>query len=304
MKNYLKLLLFTCVLTTGMGCKDKQSEATKTETAQTATASENTIAVDGVKLKTYQDFLNTLDTANISSSSKAGEEFKKLFASADTETSDSAYCLFRDFHQRMVIPRQNIIDENNESYLGFFGETPVSKKAKDYRDMLQKNGFDLNQTEGYVYTEVSYKFQKKYVFDRLSPAMQSYFIQTQKEITEGTASDGGLIVEPKVLAERVVFWEEFLKKYPNFRWNIEATSSTGWFTDMLLNGLDNTPAFDYETKMLNVSYQQAYRFLMDNKAETQAKKILAEYYPILSQNKMKDSPQAQAYRAKLSNTSQ
>lgn len=297
MKNYLKLCLFAYILMTGTGCKDEQSETTQTET----TVSSENATTDEAKLKTYKDFLNTLDTTNLASSSKAGEEFQKLFTNTDREINDSAYSLFRDFHERMILPQQNIIDKDNNSYAGIFGGVEVSKKVAEHQSTLQKNGFDLNQTEGYVYIEASYEFQKKYVFDRLSPAMQSYFNQSQKEITEGTASDGGLIVEPKILAERVIFWEEFLKKYPNFRWKREVIFEVSSLNNMLFNGLDNTRAFDYDTQKLNAAYQEAYNFLMKSEAETQAKKMLAEYYPILLKNKMKDSPQAQAYREKLKN---
>lgn len=284
------MLLFLAIT----ACKKKTTETVNTqETTQETT-------VNSEKLQNYKQFLNKLDTTILLSASKAGTEFMEQFKDTNVETNDSAYSLFNDFHHLLTVPQQNIMDKDNDAYMQLFlgVDGKPSQKVKEHYTELQKSGFFLGTVEGYTYIAAAPEFQRKYFFEKLSPAMQVYFAQTQKETKEGTADDGGLLVEPKILAERLLFWDNFATQYPNFRWKtlvgyeIQANRGT------LLFGMDNTPAFDYETKNLDAAYRVAYRFLIDQHGIAKIGKLFTEYFEILSKTNMKDSPQAQAYREK------
>jgi hypothetical protein len=297
MKSSLILTLYI-LLIFASACK-------KTETQNLATTNNiidttKTVSIDKEKLQTYQNFLNKLDTADLLSASKAGTEFLQIFKDTDLDTNDSAFTLFQDFHTQMTAPIQTIVDKENENYLELFLDRgKVSKAVKEFSEKIKTNGFRLGTVEGYVYVAVLPSFQRKYFFDKLSPAMQSYFVAWEKEGQEGTADDGGLLVEPIILAERLVFWENFAKTYPNFRRKQEVIFQKQGLIDMLLNGLPNTPAFLYDTNDLEKSYRVAYRFLIDKNADTEAGKLFIEYYNILSKNNLKDSPKAQEFRTKI-----
>jgi hypothetical protein len=200
----------------------------------------------------------------------------------------------------MLEPQGKIVDAENESFLEVFMDMgKPTKRVKEFHEELKKNGFELDVTEGYVYVALKPDFHKKYVYELLSPAMQTYFTQWSKEYEEGLSSDGGLIIEVKTLAERIIFWEKFEQQNPDFQWKEDVKASQRNYTYILLNGMDNTPVFDYETKQVNEEYRLVYRFLAEENKDTKIGKLLQEYYAILSKNNLKDSPQAQAFRTKL-----
>lgn len=256
--------------------------------------------LDHEKLQSYRQFLGKLDTTNLLSSGKAGTEFMQIFKNADKTTCDSAYSLFKSFHESMLVPQGKIVDAENESFLELFMDTgKPNKRVKEFYEELKKNGFELDVTEGYVYVALKPDFQKKYVYELLSPAMQTYFTQWTKEYEEGLSSDAGLIIEPKALAERIVFWEKFEQQNPDFQWKEDVKANQRNYAYILLNGMENTPTFDYETKQIDETYRIAYKFLAEENKNTRIGKLFQEYSAILSKNSLKDSPQAQTFRTKL-----
>ena len=300
MKTISSLLVYVILCYALVACKKGQSETTSQQTDSIPTLATATTSVDSDKLQKYSQFLAQLDTTSMASITKAGAEYRELFATTNTETNDSAYALFRDFHQLLVMPQQTIMDKDNEKYGQLlYNQGKPTQKVKEHYEEMQKNGFYLGTVEGYVYLSPLPEYQKQYVFDKLSPAMQVYFSQKQKEEMEGTADDGGLLVEPKVLAERIIFWEDFLTKNPTFRWKNSLEADNRSTTYFLINGLDNTPTFSYETKSLDTSFRTAYRFLIDTHGQTKIGKLITEYYAILSKTNLKDSPKAQEFRAKV-----
>ncbi len=212
MKKKCIIIFCTILFCATAACKKTQTE-NQVQTQMDSTL-QNTRTIAEQKLQDYKQFLNKLDTTNLLSSSKAGLEFVEQFKETDLESNDSAYSLFKNFHESMLSSQQSIVDKNNNAYLELFSgyENKASKAIKEKKELLEKNGFYLGTVEGYVYVATLPEFQKNYVFGKLSPAMQTYFIQSQKEETEGTADDGGLLVAPKVLSERLIFWENFLLK--------------------------------------------------------------------------------------------
>jgi hypothetical protein len=294
----ISLILLLAVLC--LSCETKKNSA-ETPTNIPTPETTNPTHTD-IFLQNYRTFLLSLDTTQLISSTKAAEEFARQSKTINQIQGDSAYALFKQFQEIVQNTQHTIIEKDNDKYLDLFtteGKPP--KEIKDYYAELKKHGFDLEVEEGYVYATMQPDFHKKYFYATFSPAMQVYFTQWGKEYKEGTVSDGGLVITPKELAQRLVFWEEFERQNPNFIWTKEVKQKQENYTYILINGMDNSPTFDYDSKRLQDDFKDAYRFLAEENKSSKTAELFKEYYAILSKTEFKDSPQAQKFRSKSIN---
>lgn len=267
------------------------------ENKTASTSPIDSLSLDTDKLKAYQSFLNQLDTNEMTNISKAAEYFTTSFKGTSTNTNDSAYSLFNSFHWKVNFRvEENLILKDMEKYFEVINDK-IDNAVKPTVNKIQQSGFRFGITEGSIYISPDFAFQRKHFFEALSPAMQTYFAQEEKEDQEGYADDGGLVVEPKIIAERIVFWEKFDAQYPQFRWKSKVKHSIKNYTSVIFNGMDNSPIF-YENQ-LDSAYLVAYQFLKKENAQTEIGKQATQYLDLLEKNKGKDSPDAKDFRTKI-----
>lgn len=279
----LVVVLYAC----GSAEESKSSDSNKSDS--------QTLDMD--KLKAYQQFLNQLDASQVESIVKGAEYFTQKVKSTNTAMNDSAYAIFSDFHFKVGLKiDENTLTKNQDAFFEIISDNK-DNQLKPVADKIKQNGLRFGISEGYIYVSPDYAFQRKHFFDSFSPTMQTYFAQDQKEYDEIYADDGGLIVTPTDLAKRVVYWEDFLQKNPNFFWNYKAKQTIKEYTAVLFNGMDNSPIFFYEGD-LNLSFKEAYQYLKNEKPETVIGKKAIDYLALIEKNKGRDSEELKSYRAK------
>ena len=110
--------------------------------------------------------------------------------------------------------------------------------------------------------------------NKCTPAINEFLQLSSKYDQQKYADDGGLIIEPKQLVERVFDWENHLKKFPNSILKEELNMMVTYYTRTVFAGMDNTPAFDYNSFRLNSDYFEAWLLIKDKYPESNMAKIL------------------------------
>ncbi len=257
----------------------------------------------------YTKFLATLDDKDIKSLSKAIDYFNEKLKGIDIKIIDQCYVKFQEFYEKVTskVDEEFIAKKEEEQIViyetmfpneGNSGAKPTQAQ-KDYVELLKTNGLKVCTVEGTFYICKNEKTVFDKIKDIVSPVMKEYLDQKQKESEEGYAGDAGLYISPKQIAERIIFWENFIKKNADFVYIKEQKDSVTYMTLDLLSGMDNTPVFDYETNKLTDSFKEGYKFVIEKHPDTDLGKIIKEYYAILEKDGFKDSKTRLAFISKL-----
>jgi len=239
-------------------CKGKKNDSTSD-----AEGDSNTSAIVSDPLPAYRAFISSLDTNDIHSVSKASAKFTDLFNGADSAKADSAYVLFHHLYNKVgsAVNEEHLKDTTNyNDYVGIVlkkHQKQTPKKDKFIKG-LKENGFTLGMSEGMTYVKQKRGFLATVFYPHVSAAMKQYLQQVDKENEEGFVEDAGLEIIPSKLVDRIVVWEDFLNNYPSFPFAEEIKNTNRGYTTFLLEGIDNTPLMEYDSKKLSDDYRQAY----------------------------------------------
>jgi hypothetical protein len=129
-------------------------------------------------------------------------------------------------------------------------------------------------------------------------AMKKHLVQRKKEVAEGWSEDAGLMITPQQLAERAVFWDDFLLQYPTFISAPVLRDLSHRYVIDLLIGENNTPAIAYEGK-LNDDFKAAYEWVLKNHPSSETAHWVREWYDLLKANGLKSNAKTDAYAHKL-----
>lgn len=267
--------------------QQKKDDTVVVEKATTADKSDSNVSYyyfKGDSLLKYEHFLHQLDESDVTNITVAADQFISLFKGQDKQTCDSAYYLFDKFYSE-VDDKINELHSNDttnyDSLVLSFDQgqnIKLSKKLKDYNDKLEQNGFYIAMTEGFTYIRKDRDFVKKNFYNLLSPLVIKYLDQLNKENKEGYWEDGGLIIEPMILIDRIIWWEVFNKENPDFLFKILPSELQRIYTETLITGEDNTPLYYDEGGPLDTYYKTAYEYLLNKYPKTETAKRLRPYY--------------------------
>ncbi len=252
----------------------------------------------------FDKFLATLDTDSAVSVSKATNYLNENLKDADKNIVDKCFIRLDKFVEEIAQSESEKLqilefEEQSIVYNLLIGhEDENSKKAtqkhKDFVKNLKDNSLKIGAAEGTFFVEKDETSIFKKIENSVSPTMKIFLAQKAKEQKEGSFSDGGLVISPKMLAERVVFWEDFIKKNKGFVMiTDEFVFQFQNLTEVVLTGVDNTPVFDYETEKLNDGFKEAFLFLMEKHPNSDVTKLVKPYYEALEKNGFKKSDETE-----------
>ncbi|WP_291723965.1 hypothetical protein [Bernardetia sp.] len=286
-------LLFSC----GEKNKNQTSESTSNDSISTETTKETVETINPTE--EYRTFVATLDTTQMSSSKEAAEKFQELYSNATPEQADEGFLVFNNLYNSLLINlgEQHFQDTEKTGdyekyysiagiYNGYNDGKDASPEMLAYNKELASHGFGIGMEEGSTYFLQNRDFLKGYFYDRVSPAMKEYLVQKNKEAKEVFASDGGLIISPTRLAERVVWAEKFMKENPNFHPSLNEVIELDkkMYFNALVFGMDNTPLFDYQTKEIDPEFEKAYQIVTSSYSDTETAAIIKPYYEAIKNN--------------------
>ena len=297
MRNIYTLFFLTILL----ACNETQNKRTNTAHSDTTTVANSTKSFD--VLNEYKQFVSKLDTFDVETATIAAKKYQELFQNEDVAIKDEAFVIFNTHYEELHKNLNELHEKDTTNFdplimLDASGKgLPVSKKLREYNDRLKKNGFEVSSTEGISYIQQDRNFIAKYFYTYISPTMKEYLEQLNKENKEGFQEDAGLIIETKQYVNRLVWWDNFIKKNGGFISIDKARENRKYFLTFFVQGMDNSPVISYETNTLDDYYKTAYTYLQNNFPNSETNKIVNPYFKaLLQKNKTKATALLNEYK--------
>lgn len=199
------------------------------------------------------------------------------------EEIDAAYVSFREFYYNEI----NQYNDQLETIYPDLNERmnePDDPKMKELMKLLELCGSELLQSEGFYYIDQRSDYFQSIFREDASSEMKEYLEIRSKELKEGFSEDAGLLITFEQLYNRVVTWEKYLAENPDFILNEEIKGTLSMYLSTLMTGMDNTPAFDYETGKLLPELQFIYSKAIQKNDNCNSTKVLRKYFEHLKAN--------------------
>ena len=228
--------------------------------------------------------------------------------------SDKAADLFLAFesYQNAAVDGGTVIDGTLITLLKSSGLEGYSEKMLNelsavedvkLREALRElfdRGYKLIIPEGFYQATIDYDAYRE--FERYLPADYGAYIGIMaSESEDRMAEDGGILIPLDAVLTRALACGSFLAAYPDSVKRDAVTALYGRYIDAYFFGLNNTPAFDYETHKLNQVFLDSYRNTSQGPAEDALMRARVEYLKVLQKNDYTLTPTVADYRRSLTN---
>lgn len=264
------------------------------------------IKPDLERVRSLSKYLSTLDVKQVENGSKAIGYVSSNFSSASGSLADAAFLLLERFLFRMETEgslydmfgttawsEQDISDIYENRFN--MGKYPVTKK-------MAENGFMLATGEGMVFPIVDWVKLAEIFENKVTPPMKNYLMENVAERRENGFEDGGITIGLDKLAERAVFWEKFNDQNPYFVGSVETVENERWLTLVLLNGSDNTPAYDFETKAARDEFKNNWNLILQKYPGSALATNVKALMDVYAANGWKRTPKVEEFLSKFSQT--
>ncbi len=269
----IPLLLCLSVLTQ---CRQKEtSEAGQQETTSTT-----------LSPKAYEDSL-ALYLYTPERNKWALDLFANHVDKANAEQVDLALKAFLAFQSALIDTLNNNLyklpDYEAISTL-IYDDANRKPEGLAFEKKMNQNALLVKTSEGAVYLDRDAPQLLTYFGNYVTPAMKEYLGQFIAEEQQELSEDAAIVIPISDLANRLVFWDEFIAKYPQHIFAQTATSKRDVYLLFLLTGLDNTPSFDFESKKINKDYMDAYTMILSTHPNMPSAKVINEFVELLKKN--------------------
>lgn len=157
-------------------------------------------------------------------------------------------------------------------------------------------GYKVETTEGAFFPIIDYSFYQKY-FAYVTSDIKDYISIMTEESDGVPVKDAGLVISWEELLERACNQEKFLAEHKESVKFEDIKALYREYVTFAIYGLDNTPLFNYEDKIMNDDAKEAYeKIITKNSKLSQA---LKDYYDIIEKNGFKLTDNVENFRDDL-----
>jgi hypothetical protein len=269
------ILLISSLL---FSCDFKQSKSPGSNLLSKNDSTVDTEKVVQLKLSTaneYHKVLDKLDHGNLSSLDLACKLFKNSVA--DTITRDSMLVTFSDFYNTLA---ESYL-ENNEAVSTQLQNSPSPEVLNKIKTSLAAYGIRLSSSEGAFYLEPQTEYLLQKFGSELSPAYREYLTIGSKEQKSRFAEDGTILIPSDSLSSRIMTWENFIKRYPDFISIKMAQDQYAQYMGAFLAGMDNSRIFNSATNRLNDSSKVSFESFIVKNPESISAGVVKSYLDLL-----------------------
>jgi len=288
-----KSVLYALLLTLIWSCNETTGNKQIADSALAGSlgnANNHTHQYSNPKLVEYKKYILQLDSCDAASSTIATKKFKTLFTGEPDGLCDSAFAIFNEHYESLDrnLNEKHQKDTTNYDPLFFVYEKGreliIPQKLTAYNKKLKDNGFEVAMDEGMTFILQDRDFISTHFYSFVSSSMREYLTQLNKENKERLETDGGLIISPTQLAERIIWFEKFMRANPTFLFTSKCVDIKTNYLTILLTGMDNTPLYDnYETQKLSQLYEHGYQLLLSKYPNSETTKFVKPYFRALKQ---------------------
>lgn len=261
-----------------------------------------TTSPDMNKLLPFSKYLTSLNVKQLDSGKKAWEYVTQYLSNAQGTLSDATFILLERFLFQMEVEGDYYkfteeIAWKEGDYMAIHDEKFDLNTYPETRQIAE-NGFRLEVGEGMIFPIVDWKRFGDFFATKVTPPMKQYIEQVVFEQKNLMWDDGGLIIPLEQVADRGHWWERFNKSNPYFVRKDETLGFQKELEFILICGADNTPVFDYETKLVSKDYQQAWAYVAEKYAGTEMGKSVKTYADLVAAEGGKMTPKVEDWLKK------
>ena len=259
-------------------CNFNQSKSTDTGSLSKSDSTIDPEKIAKMKLTNADDYrkmLDKLDQGELTSLEAASTLFKNSVA--DTLTRDSMFVVFNDFYNSLA----GSYLENNESVNTQLEKSPSSEAVKQLKGSLAACGIILSSSDGNFYLEPQTVYLLKNFGPSLTRAYREYLTIGSKEQQTRFAEDGRILISSDSLTSRIMTWDNFMTKYPDFISIRIAQDQYSQYLGAFLAGMDNSRVFDPSTNRLNDSSRVSFESFIVKNPESNSAEVVKAYLDLL-----------------------
>ncbi len=230
---------------------------------------------DHCNRKEFEQAAQNLDTGKIESIQDLKKSYRKLASKQSPQCRSKLFGDFTKYYRSTTETTIDTLEKNlNEHY-------PLSpQKEKEYKAALQKIGLRIDQGEGMYYVEPDNDWLLSEFGSTLPEVWKQYLKQSSYEAKNHFAEDGALQIPFEALRKRIIFWEKFLEKHPNFPEKNQIKEQLSGYLYFYLSDLKNTLDFaliSISTDSIKKSYEN---FIKEN-SDSKYYEIVKSHYATL-----------------------
>jgi len=223
----------------------------------------------------YQRVLDRMDQGDLASLDVASSLFNT--STNDTLTRDSMFVVFNDFYNSVA----GSYLENNVGVNSQLESSPSPDVINKLKSSLAAYGILLSSSEGTFYLEPQTAYLLQKFGKGLSPAYCEYLTIAGKEQRVRFAEDGTILIPADSLASRIMIWEKFMARYPDFISIKMAQDQYAQYLGAFLAGMDNSRVFDTVTNRLNDSSRVSFESFIVKYPESNSTEVVKAYLDLL-----------------------
>ena len=259
--------------------------------------------------ESYLEYLTSLQIHDTEAIPKALSEYQsQIKGNLTQEQKDEIFRYFESFFYLVQESVQEIILQDvsleqliepqvDMRYATIMTESTLyDETQKAAAEALKANGYVAFSTEGWYYLAEDPMFLYDNCSESVSEGIRQFLLLRSTDLSNGAiVSDAGLTMNWNDLADRIIAWENFAKKYPDTPESEEAISMSKNFLDYYLTAsyLDNTPMFKNGTLVDDV--RMSYERMMQTFPDNDSTQIVSEYYSILQDNEFEMTEEAESF---------
>lgn len=225
-----------------------------------------------------RSLIKNLDKTKIASVLKLSKEIKDYSKGREFECIEPLVVEFMRFYG------QSLADFSNAHEVWKLPHKP-NKKKDDIILKIKKVGWEIRESEGYDYIAEQGGWISNEFRQILNSSWTEYFAIRDMEIKEGFSEDASLMISWKKLCDRIIKWDEFMAKYPEFpliRW-IQYYHTI--YARTFLTGMDNSSISDWSDNKLLPEVKKEYERFIKVNTKSKYHQLFKDYYELLSKNK-------------------
>jgi len=201
---------------------------------------------------------------------------------------DSVYVAFNYLFYVAVTDFNDSLDTKYSTLLHKIINKIADPEINEFKKALDMCGLTLLVSEGDYYVDARYDYFSELFKDRVSPALNDFLQIRRKELKEGFSEDAGLLISFNQLYDRVVTWENFNTKYPDFFDKTDSQFYYKSYLSTLITGLDNSQPFDDKTGELIPELKRLYQKIISRDDSLNSTRVIRDYYGFLKASDFKE----------------
>lgn len=259
---------------------------------------------DEAIMKSYREQINTED-------SKISDIMSYLEKNISLVSKGNASTMLL-LLEELQVKKRTVLEEKflpEEIQIGFW---EAYQKGVDYtkpealeeevlKNLVQETveyGYKLEQAEGFVFPVIDYTLYDRFT-TYATPDIADYFKIMAEQSEKPYAKDAALVIGWEDLINRALSTEEFLKNHPSSNKAADIEVLHQWYSRATFFGLNNTPLFDYETKIMVDEAKEVYQKYQKEDRDSEYLTKLEGFMEVLAENNFKLTAEVEEYRNNL-----